>query len=126
MTQDDVLFPHLTVKETLTYTARLRVPRTLTREQKEQRAIEVIQGLGLERYVSSSRGFRTNQMKVGLLITTWSVCYRCQDTMIGHIHKNMICIRFRVLISNIYVIGIQIPSRTHSVSLENLSVDIGK
>ncbi|KAG5377280.1 hypothetical protein IGI04_041876, partial [Brassica rapa subsp. trilocularis] len=50
------------------YTARLRVPKTLTRAQKEQRAIEVIQGLRLE---------------------------RCQDTMIGHIHKNMICIRFR-------------------------------
>ncbi|CAN7069314.1 unnamed protein product [Brassica rapa subsp. trilocularis] len=56
VTQDDVLFPHLTVKETLTYAARLRLPKTLTREQKEQRAIEVIQELGLE---------------------------RCQDTMIG-------------------------------------------
>nr|VDD18470.1 unnamed protein product [Brassica oleracea] len=56
VTQDDVLFPHLTVKETLTYAARLRLPKTLTREQKEQRAIGVIQELGLE---------------------------RCQDTMIG-------------------------------------------
>ncbi|CAA7019220.1 unnamed protein product [Microthlaspi erraticum] len=54
--QDDVLFPHLTVKETLTYTALLRLPKVLTKQQKEQRAISVIQELGLE---------------------------RCQDTMIG-------------------------------------------
>lgn len=51
MTQDDVLFPHLTVKETLTYTALLRLPKTLTKLQKEQRAVSVIQELGLERYI---------------------------------------------------------------------------
>ncbi|PKI42952.1 hypothetical protein CRG98_036750 [Punica granatum] len=56
VTQDDVLFPHLTVRETLSYAARLRLPKTLTREQKEKRAIDVIYELGLE---------------------------RCQDTMIG-------------------------------------------
>ncbi|KAK8490959.1 hypothetical protein V6N11_041868 [Hibiscus sabdariffa] len=56
VTQDDVLFPHLTVKETLTYAARLRLPRVLTKQQKEKRAIDVIYELGLE---------------------------RCQDTMIG-------------------------------------------
>lgn len=49
VTQDDVLFPHLTVKETLTYAALLRLPKTLTREQKEKRAIDVINELGLER-----------------------------------------------------------------------------
>ncbi|XP_006575266.1 ABC transporter G family member 22-like isoform X1 [Glycine soja] len=56
VTQDDVLFPHLTVKETLTYAARLRLPKTYTKEQKEKRALDVIYELGLE---------------------------RCQDTMIG-------------------------------------------
>ncbi|KAL2345331.1 hypothetical protein Fmac_006616 [Flemingia macrophylla] len=56
VTQDDVLFPHLTVKETLTYAARLRLPNTLTKEEKEKRALDVIEELGLE---------------------------RCQDTMIG-------------------------------------------
>ncbi|KAF5737387.1 putative ATP-binding cassette transporter [Tripterygium wilfordii] len=56
VTQDDILFPHITVKETLTYAARLRLPNTLTKEQKEKRAIDVIHELGLE---------------------------RCQDTMIG-------------------------------------------
>ncbi|TXG58095.1 hypothetical protein EZV62_015924 [Acer yangbiense] len=56
VTQDDVLFPHLTVKETLTYAALLRLPKTLTKQQKEKKAIDVIYELGLE---------------------------RCQDTMIG-------------------------------------------
>ncbi|CAM8894972.1 unnamed protein product [Rhodiola kirilowii] len=56
VTQDDVLFPHLTVKETLTYSARLRLSKTMTREEKEKRASDVIYELGLE---------------------------RCQDTMIG-------------------------------------------
>jgi ABC-type multidrug transport system ATPase subunit len=49
VTQDDVLFPHLTVKETLTYAARLRLPKTFTKEQKEKRALDVIYELGLER-----------------------------------------------------------------------------
>ncbi|KAK8705248.1 hypothetical protein V6N13_048854 [Hibiscus sabdariffa] len=49
VTQDDVLFPHLTVKETLTYAARLRLPKVLTKQQKEKRAIDVIYELGLER-----------------------------------------------------------------------------
>ncbi|KAK6944154.1 ABC transporter-like, ATP-binding domain [Dillenia turbinata] len=56
VTQDDVLFPHLTVRETLTYVALLRLPKTLTKQQKEERAMDVIYELGLE---------------------------RCQDTMIG-------------------------------------------
>ncbi|KAD3337395.1 hypothetical protein E3N88_32915 [Mikania micrantha] len=56
VTQDDILFPHLTVKETLTYAARLRLSKTLTKPEKEKRAADVIRELGLE---------------------------RCQDTMIG-------------------------------------------
>lgn len=49
VTQDDVLFPHLTVKETLMCVARLRLPRALTKEEKEKRAMDVILELGLER-----------------------------------------------------------------------------
>ncbi|KAM0853000.1 hypothetical protein ACQ4PT_051372 [Festuca glaucescens] len=56
VTQDDVLFTHLTVRETLTYAALLRLPRTMTREQKKEQALDIIYELGLE---------------------------RCQDTMIG-------------------------------------------
>ncbi|KAI3523104.1 hypothetical protein L1887_01161 [Cichorium endivia] len=57
VTQDDVLFPHLTVKETITYAALLRLSKTLTKQEKEKRAEDVICELGLE---------------------------RCQDTMIGN------------------------------------------
>ncbi|KAI3897407.1 hypothetical protein MKW92_040205 [Papaver armeniacum] len=56
VTQDDVLFPHLTVRETLTYAALLRLPKTLSKQEKKERAMDVISELGLE---------------------------RCQDTMIG-------------------------------------------
>ncbi|XP_031121890.1 ABC transporter G family member 22-like isoform X1 [Ipomoea triloba] len=56
VTQDDILFPHLTVKETMIYAARLRLPRTLAKEEKDKRAMDVIYELGLD---------------------------RCQDTMIG-------------------------------------------
>ncbi|XP_020103847.1 ABC transporter G family member 22 isoform X1 [Ananas comosus] len=56
VTQDDVLFAHLTVRETLTYAALLRLPQTMSKQQKEERAMDVIYELGLE---------------------------RCQDTMIG-------------------------------------------
>ncbi|KAJ4954216.1 hypothetical protein NE237_031048 [Protea cynaroides] len=47
--QDDIVFPHLTVKETLMYSALLRLPSTLTKEQKEEKAMNVISELGLER-----------------------------------------------------------------------------
>ena len=49
MLQEDVVFPHLTVRETLTYAAHLRLPQTLTKQQKEERAMNVILELGLER-----------------------------------------------------------------------------
>ncbi|CAL5384495.1 unnamed protein product [Camellia sinensis] len=46
--QDDIVFPHLTVKEILTYAALLCLPNTLTQEQKD-RATHIITELGLER-----------------------------------------------------------------------------
>ncbi|KAK4420657.1 ABC transporter G family member 9 [Sesamum alatum] len=49
VTQDDVLYPHLTVTETLVYTALLRLPRTLTKAEKAQHAEAVIEQLGLSR-----------------------------------------------------------------------------
>jgi len=45
--QDDLLNPHLTARETLYYTAALRLPASMTREQREQRVEEVIQEMGL-------------------------------------------------------------------------------
>ncbi|KAH7421437.1 hypothetical protein KP509_13G057300 [Ceratopteris richardii] len=49
VTQDDLLFPQLTVKETLIFAAQLRLPRSMTSEQKVERAEIVIKDLGLER-----------------------------------------------------------------------------
>ncbi|CAN1234939.1 ABC transporter G family member 22 [Linum perenne] len=49
VTQDDVVFPHLTVKETLTYSALLQLPNVLTTQQKMKRVVNVITELGLER-----------------------------------------------------------------------------
>lgn len=49
VSQDDVLFAHLTVKETLTYSALLRLPNTMSKKQKEERATNVIYELGLDR-----------------------------------------------------------------------------
>ncbi|KAF7830651.1 ABC transporter G family member 22-like [Senna tora] len=49
VTQDDVVFPHLTVKETLTYAALLRLSKNLSRTQKKERAMNVLSELCLDR-----------------------------------------------------------------------------
>ncbi|XP_077243229.1 ABC-2 type transporter family protein [Tasmannia lanceolata] len=49
VTQDDVLYPHLTVTETLVFTARLRLPNSLTKQDKATHAMSVITRLGLTR-----------------------------------------------------------------------------
>ncbi|KAK9120301.1 hypothetical protein Syun_017918 [Stephania yunnanensis] len=55
--QDDVLYPHLTVMETLVYTALLRLPDSLGgREQKVEHAERVVQELGLSRCRNSMVG----------------------------------------------------------------------
>ncbi|KAI3915191.1 hypothetical protein MKX01_035450 [Papaver californicum] len=56
VTQDDVLYPHLTVIETLTYTALLRLPGKLTKEEKIAEAELVITELGLTRCRNSIVG----------------------------------------------------------------------
>lgn len=45
--QDDVLYPHLTVTETLLYTALLRLPSTISRDEKASIAEAVMIELGL-------------------------------------------------------------------------------
>ncbi|CAA2967144.1 ABC transporter G family member 21-like [Olea europaea var. sylvestris] len=47
VTQDDVLYPHLTVLETLTYASLLRLPNKLTRQEKIEHAELTIMELGL-------------------------------------------------------------------------------
>ncbi|CAN6686278.1 unnamed protein product [Malus baccata var. baccata] len=47
--QDDVLYPHLTVRETLVFCALLRLPRTLSKKEKASAAESVISELGLHK-----------------------------------------------------------------------------
>ncbi|CAJ1930774.1 unnamed protein product [Sphenostylis stenocarpa] len=54
--QDDVLYPHLTVTETLVFTALLRLPNSLTRDEKVQHVERVITELGLTQCRSSMIG----------------------------------------------------------------------
>jgi len=55
VTQDDVLYPHLTVTETLVYTA-LSLPKSLSKEEKVKYAEAVIAQLGLTRCKNSIIG----------------------------------------------------------------------
>ncbi|KAL1187082.1 hypothetical protein V6Z11_A01G223600 [Gossypium hirsutum] len=107
VTQDDVLFPHLTVKETLMYAARLRLPKVLTRQQKEKRAVDVIYELGLE---------------------------RCQDTMIGGSfvrgvsggERKRVCIEFLLDLANGNLTDISVPSELEDkVQMENSETETG-
>lgn len=54
--QDDVLYPHLTVTETLLFTALLRLPKSLARNEKVQHVERVISELGLTRCRNSMIG----------------------------------------------------------------------
>ncbi|KAM3344246.1 cytochrome c maturation protein CcmC [Capsicum galapagoense] len=49
VTQDDVLFPQLTVEEAFVFAAFLRLPSKMSRRQKYERAEVIIKELGLER-----------------------------------------------------------------------------
>jgi len=54
--QHDMLIPNLTVRETLTFTALLRLPNTLTYDQKLERVEEVIDHLHLKKCANSMLG----------------------------------------------------------------------
>lgn len=56
LTQDDFLYPHLTVTETLVFTALLRLPNTLTRAEKTVQAEAVITQLELTKCKNSIVG----------------------------------------------------------------------
>ncbi|KAF3445375.1 hypothetical protein FNV43_RR10551 [Rhamnella rubrinervis] len=56
VTQDDVLYPHLTVRETLIFCSLLRLPQTLSRKEKVSVAESVISELGLEKCVNTIIG----------------------------------------------------------------------
>lgn len=98
MTQDDVLFPQLTVEETLIFSACLRLPSNMSRQQKYARVEMIVKELGLERYVldgSVAGGslyryiqrfkkkvlFEHIFMKVSLNVILYN--HRCRHTRIG-------------------------------------------
>ncbi|KAK9076051.1 hypothetical protein SSX86_004383 [Deinandra increscens subsp. villosa] len=56
VTQDDVLYPHLTVTETLLFTAMLRLPESLGQNEKVEHVERVIAELGLTRCKNSMIG----------------------------------------------------------------------
>ncbi|XP_022717046.1 LOW QUALITY PROTEIN: ABC transporter G family member 9-like [Durio zibethinus] len=56
VTQDDVLYPHLTVTETLVFTALLRLPNSFSKEEKITHAEAVITQLGLTKCKNSIIG----------------------------------------------------------------------
>ncbi|CAN4075529.1 unnamed protein product [Withania somnifera] len=56
VTQDDVLYPHLTVSETLVFTALLRLPKTLSVEEKAAHAEAIMPQLGLTKCKDSIIG----------------------------------------------------------------------
>lgn len=56
VTQDDVLYPHLTVRETLVFCAMLRLPRTVTAAEKVAAAEAVMAELGLGKCADTAVG----------------------------------------------------------------------
>ncbi|PHU08714.1 ABC transporter G family member 14 [Capsicum chinense] len=56
VSQDDVLYPHLTVIETLVFTALLRLPQSVGREEKVRHVEHVIAELGLNKCRNSMIG----------------------------------------------------------------------
>ena len=61
--QDDLLFPDLTVRETLRYAAFLRMPADVSRREKKQRVKEILQQLGLTKCANTKVG---NSLKKGI------------------------------------------------------------
>ncbi|OAE22674.1 hypothetical protein AXG93_2675s1070 [Marchantia polymorpha subsp. ruderalis] len=77
--QDDILYAHLTVRETLVCAALLRLPRELSRKEKLRRAQDVITELGLERchntmvggsYVRGVSGGERKRVSIGCEMLT--------------------------------------------------------
>ncbi|KAJ6301497.1 hypothetical protein OIU77_015743 [Salix suchowensis] len=81
VTQDDVLYPHLTVAETLVFTALLRLENTFTEEQKIMHADYVITQLGLTKCKNSIiggpflRGLSGGERKRVLLLSEGNSLY---------------------------------------------------
>lgn len=66
--QDDLLYETLTVHETLYYAAMLRLPSTMTVAQKEERVLNVIHTLGLDKCRDTIVGAWSAYMPVAHLL----------------------------------------------------------
>lgn len=58
LVQDDALFPHLTTRETLMFSARLRLPGSMSNQEKARRVDSLIQQLGLVECANTYVGVR--------------------------------------------------------------------
>ncbi|PWA65183.1 pigment precursor permease, P-loop containing nucleoside triphosphate hydrolase [Artemisia annua] len=80
VTQDDVLYPHLTVNETLVFTALLRLPNSLTKQQKAEQAKAVINQLGLTRCKWESIILWKLVRNNGLFLEYWVYAISCNES----------------------------------------------
>lgn len=54
--QEDIFFAHLTLRETLTFSAMLRLPGTLSKEQKLQKVDEIVDNLDIRKCLDTKIG----------------------------------------------------------------------
>jgi hypothetical protein len=47
--QDDIFFPNLTVRDTISYTAYLKLPKSLSWKEKREKVDEILTELGIQR-----------------------------------------------------------------------------
>lgn len=88
--QEDIMFENLSVKETLTYSALLRLPGTLETEEKSQRVNDVVDELGLAKcqntYIGGGEkrgvsGGERKRVSIGVeLVTSPSVLFLDEPT----------------------------------------------
>eukprot|EP00027_Filamoeba_sp_ATCC50430_P004270 CAMPEP_0168546348 /NCGR_PEP_ID=MMETSP0413-20121227/3452_1 /TAXON_ID=136452 /ORGANISM="Filamoeba nolandi, Strain NC-AS-23-1" /LENGTH=618 /DNA_ID=CAMNT_0008576523 /DNA_START=103 /DNA_END=1959 /DNA_ORIENTATION=- len=90
VTQDDYLLPNLTVRETLTFAAQLKLPSTMSSQQKKQRVETIITELRLtacaetiigNQFVRGISGGEKRRVSIGVqLLTNPSVLYLDEPT----------------------------------------------
>ena len=54
--QDDIVMGNLTVRENIQFSAALRLPKTMSKERRDQRVEEVIEELGLTKCANTVVG----------------------------------------------------------------------
>jgi len=107
--QQDSFFAELTVKETIMLSAKLRLPRSMTDEQKEERVDAIIAELGLTKvqdtYVGNElirgvSGGERKRVNVGTeLVTNPSLVFLDEPTSgLDSFNAQVGCMSFRILL----------------------------